>query len=95
MIAMEMMMVGMTRRRPNSSILPSGTFRRPARARDATPGTVKTMPHSSAMAMAVAIRAVPSLPIFGASLRANGAEMTNRTSRKIDCRTVPMARPIV
>ncbi len=84
MMAIEMMMVGMTSSRPKSSIFPSGTFRRPASASEATPGTVKTMPHSSAMAMAVAIRAVPSLPILGATLRASGAEMTSRTSRKID-----------
>jgi hypothetical protein len=46
------------------------------------------MPHSSPIAMAVAMRAVPFLPTLVARLRASGAEITSSTSRKIDCNSV-------
>ena len=56
MIATAIATVGITSSTPKSSILPSGTPSRPARARAPTPGTVSTMPHSRPMAIAVAIR---------------------------------------
>ena len=59
-----------------------------------TPGTVSTIPHSSPMAIAAAIRPVPFLPIFFDRVRASGAEMTSSTSRKIDCRQVAMVNDI-
>ncbi len=88
MIATEIATVGITRMSPKISILPSGTPSSPARARAPTPGTMSTMPHSRPMARAVAMRAVPTRPTFGARLRASGAEMTSRTSRKMDCSNV-------
>ena len=94
MIATEMATVGMTSRTPKSNILPSGTPSRPANASAPTPGTVSTMPHSSPMAIAAAIRPVPFLPIFFDRVRARGAEMTSSTSRKIDCRQVAMVNAI-
>ncbi|MNW65802.1 hypothetical protein D3C74_442200 [compost metagenome] len=83
--------VGTTSSRPQISMVPSGTPSTPATASEPTPGTMKMMPHSSEMAMAVARRAVPMGPIFGAMRRASGAEITSSTSTKIDCSTVLMA----
>ena len=94
MMATEMATVGMTSAMPNSSILPSGTPSRPASASAPTPGTVSTMPHSRPIAIAVAMRAVPFLPIFLARSRASGADITSSTSRKMDCRNVAMVSDI-
>jgi hypothetical protein len=90
MMKTEIMTVGTMRQKPNSSILPSGTSSRPASANEATPGTIMTMPHSREMAMAVAMRGNPFLPIRLARLRANGALITSSTSRKIDWSAVAM-----
>ena len=94
MMATAIATVGITRSTPNSNILPSGTPSRPASASAPTPGTVRTIPHSRPMAMAVAIRAVPFLPIFLARLRPSGAEMTSSTSRKIDWSRVAIVSDI-
>ena len=84
MIATAIVTVGITNSTPKSNILPKGTPSRPAKASAPTPGTVRTIPHSSPMAIAVATRAVPFLPTFLARARPSGAEMTSSTSRKID-----------
>ena len=94
MMAMAIVTVGMASSTPNSNILPSGTPSTPASASAPTPGTVNTMPHSRPMAIAAAMRPVPFLPIFFATERASGAEMTSSTSRNIDCSTVAMVNDI-
>ena len=86
MIAIEMTTVGMTSIRPKSSILPSGTSSRPASASDADAGNhearCRTPGRWPARSPSGRCRACRSLR---RGLRASGAEMTSRTSRKIDC----------